>query len=111
MFPLNHVLTNRELGGPSGDLRVHVESPDRVMGRIWRLGDRLSTAPVTYVFIILILIVLSYYTINVFSKPHPPLHLGPDPAMSSVEWKELFDIYLDASDLSSAADKRKIAAL
>ena len=31
-------------GRPSGVFGGHVGSPDRVMGRIWRLGDRLSTA-------------------------------------------------------------------
>ena len=39
MFPLIGVL-----GRPSGELWAHVGSPDQVMGRIWRLGDRLSTA-------------------------------------------------------------------
>ena len=43
-FPFNHVPTYRELGRTSGDFRGHVGSPNRVMGRIWRLGDRLSTA-------------------------------------------------------------------
>ena len=40
----NHVLTYRELGRPSGDFVGDVASPDRIMGRIWRLGDHLSTA-------------------------------------------------------------------
>ena len=40
-FPFNHVPTYRELGRPSGDFGGHVRSPDRIMGRIWRLGDRL----------------------------------------------------------------------
>ena len=35
MFPLI------ELGHPSGDFEGHVGSPDRLMGRIWRLGDRI----------------------------------------------------------------------
>ena len=39
-----NVPTYRELGGPSGDFGGHVGSPDHVMGRVWRLGDRLSTA-------------------------------------------------------------------
>ena len=43
-FPFNHVPTYRELGRPSGDFEGHVGSPDRVMGRIWRLSNRLSTA-------------------------------------------------------------------
>ena len=43
-FPFNHVPTYRELGRPSGDFGSHVGSPDRVMGRIWRLGDRLFTS-------------------------------------------------------------------
>ena len=33
-----------ELGRPMGDLWDHGGSPDRVMGRIWWLGDCLSTA-------------------------------------------------------------------
>ena len=40
-FLLNPVPAHR---GPSGDFRGHVGSPDPVMGRIWRLGDLLSTA-------------------------------------------------------------------
>ena len=43
-FQFNNVPTYRELGRPSGDIGGHVGSPDRVMGRIWRLGDVLSTA-------------------------------------------------------------------
>ena len=43
-FPFDHVPTYRDLGRPSGDFGGHVGSPDRVMGCIWRLGDRLSTA-------------------------------------------------------------------
>ena len=43
-FLFNQVPTYRELGRPSGDSRGHVGSPDRVMGRIWRLGDLLSAA-------------------------------------------------------------------
>ena len=39
-FPFNRVW---ELGRPSGYLGAHVGSPDQVMGRIWRLGDHLST--------------------------------------------------------------------
>ena len=41
-FPSNHV--PRELGRPSGDFEGHVGSPDCVIGRIWRLSDRLPTA-------------------------------------------------------------------
>ena len=43
-FLFNHVPTYQELGRPSGDFRDYVGSPDQVMGRIWRLGDLLSTA-------------------------------------------------------------------
>ena len=43
-FLFNDVPTYRELGRPSGDFGGHVESPYQVMGRIWRLGDLLSTA-------------------------------------------------------------------
>ena len=43
-FPFNHVPSYRELGRPSVDFEGYVGSPDRVMDRIWRLGDRLSTA-------------------------------------------------------------------
>ena len=42
-FPFNHIPSYRELGRPSVDCEGHVGSPDRVMDRIWRLGDRLST--------------------------------------------------------------------
>ena len=51
-FLFNLVPTFRELGGPycpSGDFEGHVGSHDRVMGRIWRLGDLLSTALITWV--------------------------------------------------------------
>ena len=44
-YPFNQVPTYRELDRPSGDFGGHVGSPDYVMGRIWRLGDRLSTVP------------------------------------------------------------------
>ena len=43
-FLFNHVPTYQELGCPLGDFGGHVGSPDRVMGRIWRLGDLLSVA-------------------------------------------------------------------
>ena len=43
-FIFNHVPTYRELGHPSGDFMGLVGSQDRVMGRIWQLGDLLSTA-------------------------------------------------------------------
>ena len=35
-FPFNHVPTYQELGGPSGNFRGHVGSPDHIMGHIWR---------------------------------------------------------------------------
>ena len=66
---------------------------------------------VTYAIIIVFFVLVACHTMDAFFKPPPPLRLGPDPAVSWAEWKELFDIYLDASDLSSAADKRKIAVL
>ena len=43
-FLSNHVHTQRKLGRPSGDFGGHVGSPDRVMGRIWQLGNLLSAA-------------------------------------------------------------------
>ena len=43
-FLFNHVPIYRELGRPLGEFGGNVGSPDRIMGRIWRLGDRLSTA-------------------------------------------------------------------
>ena len=43
-FPFNHVPTFWELGRTLGDFAGHVGSPDSVMGRIWRLGNHLSTA-------------------------------------------------------------------
>ena len=43
-FLFDQVPTYRELGRPSGDSGGHVGSPDRVMGRIWRLGDLLSAS-------------------------------------------------------------------
>ena len=43
-FLFNHVPTYQELGRPSGDYDGHVGSPHRVLGHIWRLGDRLSSA-------------------------------------------------------------------
>ena len=55
-FPFNHVPTYRELGRLSGDFEGHIGLPDRVMGRIWQLGDRLSTA--------------------LMLKNHPQEHLG-----------------------------------
>ena len=43
-FLFNHISNYRELARPSCDFKSHVGSPNRVMGRIWRLGDCLSTA-------------------------------------------------------------------
>ena len=43
-FLFNHFPTYQGMGRPSGDFGGHVGSPDLVMGRIWRLGDLLSTA-------------------------------------------------------------------
>ena len=50
MFSICHVPNYRELGRPSDDFEGHVGSPDHVMGRIWRLGDRLSTALISMHF-------------------------------------------------------------
>ena len=38
-FLFDHVPTNRDLGRPSGEFSGHVGSLNRVIGRIWRLGD------------------------------------------------------------------------